>query len=131
MSESLWESEVAVEAETEVSEFEPQAEEAIDEAPEPESAPEAQPEKPRSYTLSVDEFAGLEARVLRAVTLVKQERQARIAAEERAAKAEAALSEQAERAEQTQAELAALRGEREQVKTRVERLLEQLDGLEL
>jgi chromosome segregation ATPase len=81
--------------------------------------------------VSADEFSGLEDRVLRAVELVKRERQARAAAEERAARAEAQLREQAPKAEQLQQELSELRAERDHVRERVERLLAQLDALEV
>jgi uncharacterized coiled-coil protein SlyX len=65
------------------------------------------------------------------VNLVKRERTDRAAAEERASAAEAKLSEQAPLAERLEKEVSALRGERDQVRQRVERLLAQLDALEL
>jgi hypothetical protein len=116
MSESLWQSDTAV-----------------DEATRPEGnvTDENAAQEPRALTVTVNDFAGLEERVMRAVALVKQERQARTKAEERAERAEAALNDKAPRIEQMQAELNALRAERDQVKTRVDRLLEQLDALEL
>jgi chromosome segregation ATPase len=52
-------------------------------------------------------------------------------AEERAAQAETKLREQAPVVEGIQSEVHALRAERDHVRHRVERLLEQLDGLEL
>jgi hypothetical protein len=82
-------------------------------------------------TLSVDEFSALEERVQRTVNLVKWERQARATAEERAAKAELDLRDQAPLAEKLQKEISALREERTQVRQRVERILSQLDALEL
>lgn len=84
-----------------------------------------------TLALSANEFAALEERVMRAVDLVKRERQARTAAEERAAKAEENLHAQSAAAEQLRIELSALRAERDQVRQRVERLLKQLDALEL
>jgi FtsZ-binding cell division protein ZapB len=81
--------------------------------------------------LSVDDFSALEERILRAVNLVKRERLARAAAEERAAQAETQLHEQAPLAERLQKEVNVLRAERDQVRQRVERLLAQLDALEL
>jgi len=84
-----------------------------------------------AVTLSVDEFAALEERVLRTVNLVKFERQARATAEERAARAELELRGQAPLAEQLQKEISTLREERAQVRQRVERILSQLDALEL
>jgi len=81
--------------------------------------------------MSVDDFAALEERIVRTVDLVKRERQGRAAAEERATQAEARLHEQAPRAEQLEKELHALKTERDHVRQRVERLLAQLDALEL
>ena len=125
MSESLWKSEVVEEAQPEKPVVEQEAE------PEAES---------RGAALSMEDFSALEERILRAVNLVKRERQARvilgdserqIAAEERASTAEAQLREQAPLAESLQREVSALRAERDQVRQRVERLLAQLDALEL
>jgi hypothetical protein len=131
---------------------------------EPEVAVEAHPEaeahaEPGTLAVSLNDFSALEERVLRAVDLVKHERQERAAAdaraaqaeeravqnadravqaearaaqaEERAVHAETKLREQAPVLEGTQSEVKALRTERDQVRQRVERLLEQLDGLEL
>jgi hypothetical protein len=103
------------------------------------AALEAQPEtETGALAVSANDFSALEERVLRAVDLVKQERQHRAAAEaraaqaeERAAQAEATLHEQAPVMEGMLAELKALKSERDHVRHRVERLLEQLDGLEL
>jgi hypothetical protein len=111
MTESFWKSEAVEEAEPE--------------------EPVAEPAESSALTLSVDEFSALEERIVRAVNLVKRERQARAAAEECAAKAEAQLREQAPLAENLQKEVSALRGERDHVRQRVERLLSQLDALEL
>jgi hypothetical protein len=91
---------------------------------------EAQAEPP-AVTLSADDFSALEERVVRAVELVKRERQARALAEERATKAEAQLAEEASIADQQKQEIRTLRAERDQVRQRVERLLSQLDALEL
>ena len=93
-------------------------------------APQAAAE-PGSLALSVDDFSALEDRILRAVDLVKRERLARAEAEARAAKAEAQLSEQAPLVEHLQKDLNTLRSERDQVRQRVEKLLAQLDALEL
>ena len=116
MSESLWKSEVVEEAQPEKPVVEQEAE------PEAES---------RGAALSMEDFSALEERILRAVNLVKWERQARSTAEERASTAEAQLREQAPLAESLQREVSALRAERDQVRQRVERLLSQLDALEL
>jgi chromosome segregation ATPase len=86
---------------------------------------------PGSLTLSANDFSALEERVLRAVEVVRRERQARTTAEERASRAEAQLRDLSPQLEQMEKELNALRTERDQVRGRVERLLGQLDALEL
>ena len=116
MSESLWQSDVMEEAE--------QKEPVAERTEEPAADTGA-------LTLSADEFSALEERVMRAVNLVKQERQARAAAEKRVEAVEAQLREAAPLADSLQKEVSALRDEREQVRRRVERLLSQLDALEL
>jgi FtsZ-binding cell division protein ZapB len=118
MSEFAWNPEIADQPEAEHSEPE---EKQLDE-------PAASAE---TLALSVNDFSALEEKILRAVNMVKRERQARTAVEERLAKAEAQLREQAPLAEQLRSEINALRAERDQVKHRVERLLGQLDALEL
>jgi hypothetical protein len=96
------------------------------------SEQDAQPTSPEpALTLSADDFSALEERVVRAVELVKRERQGRAAAEERAARAESLLSEQDPIVGQMKQEIRSLRTERDQVRQRVERLLSQLDALEL
>jgi chromosome segregation ATPase len=119
MSETFWESETAAETGSDE-----QAENAHGE--------------PAALAVSADDFASLEERILRAVELVKRERQARAEAEElkadleaSVAQAEAQVQAQSLVVEHLQNELQALRAEREQVRQRVERLLKQLDALEL
>jgi hypothetical protein len=112
MSQSFWESEVGDGAQHQ-------------------TQPPEQAEEPGTLALSVDEFSALEERILRAVNLVKRERLARAAAEERATQADAQLREQAPLVENLQKELSALRAERDHVRQRVERLLTQLDAIEL
>ncbi|MGD0731960.1 MAG: hypothetical protein ABR956_11910 [Terracidiphilus sp.] len=102
-----------------------------DERLQPEERPQSTETDPAALALSADEFSGLEDRILRAVELVKKERAARVAAEERTAQAEAELREQAPKAERLEKELSALRAEHNHVRERVERLLAQLDALEL
>jgi hypothetical protein len=87
--------------------------------------------EPGTLALSLDDFSSLEDRILRAVNLVKRERLARAAAEERATQAEAKLNEQIPVTEQLQKEVTTLRAERDHVRQRVEKLLSQLDAREL
>jgi hypothetical protein len=148
MSQSFWETEVGEDVHTEHPVAEPEAE-----MQQPEYQP--QPEEPHSkqtaaqelaaehepaaepvadsgaLAVSGDEFSALEERILRTVNLLKRERLIRTEAEERAAKAEAQLHEQAPLMEHLQKELNVLRAERDHVRQRVERLLSQLDALEL
>jgi chromosome segregation ATPase len=102
--------------------------------------PEDMPESDRStaLTVSADDFDALEDRIYRAVELVKQGRQqgatteARISDfESRAVRAEAQLQAQALVLEQLENEVQMLREEREQVRQRMERVLKQLDALEM
>jgi chromosome segregation ATPase len=110
-----------------------QSEAAVETEHEPQSEPETREPAPEpgSLTLSANDFSALEERILRAVEVVRRERQARMSAEERAARAEAQLRDLSPQLEQLEKELNALRTERDQVRGRVERLLGQLDALEL
>lgn len=96
-----------------------------------EAQSEARPaDQAGALTVSADEFSALEERVLRAVNLVKRERVARAAAEERATQAESQLAEKSEASTNLSREIESLRAEREAVRQRVEKLLAQLDSLE-
>jgi FtsZ-binding cell division protein ZapB len=130
MSEFVWDAQVA---EASHSEPESQSQPETQPDPEPQSEPEPQPPaaEPGNLTLSASDFSALEARILRAVETVRRERQARAAAEERAARLEAQLQEQSPVVEQLEKDLHALRAERDHVRERIERLLAQLDALEL
>ncbi len=119
MSDSFWKSDVLDEAQPE--------QPALEEVAETVAEPALESSENSGAALSVDEFAALEERILRTVNLVKQERQARAEAEERARKAEGRLRE----TESLQEEVSALRSERDHVRQRVEKLLSQLDALEL
>jgi uncharacterized coiled-coil protein SlyX len=84
-----------------------------------------------NLALSSADFAALEDRVSRAVSLVRSERQARAAAELRITDLDGQLSEQRDLVKTLQEEISALNAERDQVRQRVEKLLGQLDSLEL
>lgn len=88
-------------------------------------------EDPISLTVSADDFSALEERIIRAVEMVKRERQARNAAEERAHQAESDLRLMAPRIDVLEREISTLKNERDHVRKRVERLLGQLDALQL
>jgi hypothetical protein len=107
--------------------------ESVETASSPDSTPSpAVAAEPESMTvLTVDDFAALEERILRAVSLVRRERQARVVAEDRVKVLEVEVQAQIPAIERLQQEVDSLRAEREQVRLRVERLLSQLDAMEL
>ena len=87
--------------------------------------------EPSTVALSVDDFSSLEDRILRAVNIIRRERMERAAADQRAAEAESKLRDQNAASEELQKEINTLRAERDHVRQRVEKLLSQLDALEL
>jgi uncharacterized protein involved in exopolysaccharide biosynthesis len=83
-------------------------------------------------TISADEFLALEQKVLRAVELIKKEREARAAAEAELATAKAEITDLQEKLAATgavQSEVETLTREREVVRQRVEKMLAQMDEL--
>ena len=86
-----------------------------------------------SPSISADEFLALEQKVLRAVEIVKREREARSTAEAEVATLRAQiatqLTTQAEELSAAQAQLATLTQERDAVRQRVEKMLNQIDEL--
>lgn len=86
---------------------------------------------PLALTVSADDFSALEDRIIRAVEMVKRERQGRAAAEERALNAESELRLMAPRIEALEREIDMLKHERDHVRTRVGKLLTQLDALQV
>ena len=77
-------------------------------------------------TISVDEFQALEQKVLRAVEIVKREREARATAETEVASLREQLAAQQSA---TESELNTLNKERDAVRLRVEKMLQQMDEL--
>jgi hypothetical protein len=80
-------------------------------------------------TISVDEFQALEQKVLRAVEIVKREREARAAAEAEIVSLRDQLETQLNATIAVEAELSTLNKERENVRLRVEKMLHQMDEL--
>jgi len=103
----------------------------IAEHPQTEKTAMKQHDTSGTLALSANDFSALEERVVRAVNLVKSERQARNVAEQRAESLESRLQEQSTLVKSLQEEVRVLNSEREQVRQRVEKLLAQLDALEL
>jgi chromosome segregation ATPase len=79
--------------------------------------------------VGADDFAALEQRILRAVDLLKAERSARIAAEDKAVELQQRLDAQASETQEVASEIEAYKSERDLVRTRIDRLLRQLDEL--
>jgi len=80
-------------------------------------------------TVSVDEFQALEQKVLRAVEIVKQERETRAKLEAEIVNLKEQLEFQTLVASEAQAAVNTLSKDRESVKTRVEKMLAQMDEL--
>lgn len=80
-------------------------------------------------TISVDEFQALEQKVLRAVEIVKKEREARAKAEAEIANLKEQLEFQTLVAGEAQAAVNTLSKDRDVVKQRVEKMLQQMDEL--
>jgi hypothetical protein len=80
-------------------------------------------------TISVDEFQALEQKVLRAVEIVKREREARAAAEAQVASLNEQLESQLTAQIAVEAQLNNLTKERDAVRQRVEKMLQQMDEL--
>ncbi len=88
-------------------------------------------EKQGNLALSSADFSALEERVARAIGVLKTERQSRADAEQRANDLEGQLTEQRNLVKTLQEEIRALNGERDHVRQRVDKLLSQLDSLEI
>ncbi len=79
--------------------------------------------------ISQDEFQALEQKVLRAVEIVKREREARAAAEAEAASLREQLDALTAASNAAQGQITTLNQERESVRLRVEKMLSQIDEL--
>ena len=82
-----------------------------------------------SSGISADEFQALEQKVLRAVEIVKREREARAAAESEVASLREQLAIYESNARAVETEINTLNKERDQVRLRVEKMLQQMDEL--
>jgi hypothetical protein len=80
-------------------------------------------------TISVDEFQALEQKVHRAVEIIKQEREARAKAEAEIAQLREQLEFQTLVAQESQSAVNTLTKDRENVRQRVEKMLQQMDEL--
>ena len=82
-----------------------------------------------SAPISLDEFQALEQKVLRAVDIVRREREARLAAEAEVAALREQLDALTLASNATQTQITTLNQEREAVRLRVEKMLAQMDEL--
>lgn len=79
--------------------------------------------------ISQDDFQALEQRVLRAVEIVKREREARAAAEAETAELREQLNALTTASNTAQEQITTLNQERESVRVRVEKMMQQIDEL--
>ena len=79
--------------------------------------------------ISADEFQALEQKVLRAVEIVRREREARAAAEAEVGALRAQLDALTSASNSAQTQITTLNQERESVRQRVEKMLQQMDEL--
>lgn len=77
------------------------------------------------------EFKSLEEKILRTIELLKSAREAKAMAERDATRLREQLNEREEEVEGMRQELVAMRREREEVRTRVEKMLGQIEALVL
>ncbi len=75
------------------------------------------------------DFKSLEEKILRTIELLKSARESKAVAERDAARLREQLNEREEEVESMRQELVALRREREDVRTRVEKMLGQIEAL--
>lgn len=88
-----------------------------------------QTETATDAAVSADEFQALEQKVLRAVEIVRREREARTAAEAEAAALRQQLEDLTSASNHAQTQITTLNQERDQVRLRVEKMLQQMDEL--
>ena len=79
--------------------------------------------------VSADDFHALEEKVFRTIELLKSAREAKAAAERDAGRLRQQLEDREEQFEALRSEVVALRKEREEVRTRIEKMLRQIDAL--
>ncbi len=77
------------------------------------------------------DFKSLEEKILRTIELLKSARDAKAVAERDASRLRTQLNEREEELDTVRQELVALRREREEVRTRVEKMLGQIESLAL
>lgn len=84
---------------------------------------------PEMFAQEPNEFVSLEEKVYRTIELLKGAREAKAAAERDLARVREQLETREEEVETLKAEVINMKREREAVKSRVEKMLHQIDGL--
>lgn len=79
--------------------------------------------------ISADEFHTLEEKIYRTIELLKSAREAKAATERDATRLREQLEVREEEVDSLKNEIVALRKEREEIRTRVEKMLAQIDAL--
>jgi len=79
--------------------------------------------------VQTDDFHALEEKIYRTIELLKEAREAKAAAERTAARLREQLESRDDQTQALRAENVALRREREEVRTRVEKMLKQIETL--
>jgi len=79
--------------------------------------------------IPADDFHALEEKIYRTIELLKEAREAKAAAERTAARLREQLEGRDGQTESLRAEVVALRREREEVRTRVEKMLKHIEAL--
>ncbi len=82
-----------------------------------------------SPEISADEFHSLEAKVYQTIELLKTAREGKVAAERDVTRLREQLELREEETENLRKEMIGLRKEREEIRTRVEKMLRQIDEL--
>ena len=80
-------------------------------------------------TVPADDFHALEEKIYRTIELLRAAREAKTAAERTAARLREQLDARDGQTESLRAEIVALRREREEVRTRIEKMLKQIEAL--
>ena len=78
---------------------------------------------------SGDEFISLEERIYRTIELLKSAREGKLAAEQELAKLRVSAANRDQEVDALKAEILTLRKEREEVRSRVEKMLARMDAL--
>jgi septal ring factor EnvC (AmiA/AmiB activator) len=78
---------------------------------------------------STGDFKSLEEKILRTIELLKSAREAKATAERDVSRLRAQLKEREEEFDSMRQELVSLRRERDEVRTRVEKMLDQIEAL--